>query len=355
MEQKVKVLILCPHPSGQGGVAYYYRLFKKHFRSDRATIEFLYTGREIGSGGRIVKTMTDLFQLMKICADKDLIVVNPSLDPRAVLRDGLFHFCVKVFFRKTTIVFFHGWDSAFEKVINRFFKSMFRVVFNADRILVLAGQFKNKLVEWGIDQGRVFLETTAFERNYLDSDKNPLKTIFMSRFANGKGCLLAIKVIEILREKHKKIKLYMVGDGELRSQLETYVHENRLETSVEFTGWLDGESKYRLLDQCGIMLYPTSYGEGLPICLLEGMGMGLAVVSRPVAGIPDIFENNKNGFLIETLNPADFALKLELLIEDKNLFYNICRNNKAESLRKFEIEKVVGRMENLYLGIHQIA
>ena len=107
----------------------------------------------------------------------------------------------------------------------------------------------------------------------------------------------AIKTIEILVEQFPNLKLYMVGDGEITSELKDYVFKHNLGKNVDFTGYLSGDKKYYLLEKCGIMLYPTNYGEGMPISLLEGMGMGLAVVTRPVGGIADILGAAKMVFL----------------------------------------------------------
>ena len=67
------------------------------------------------------------------------------------------------------------------------------------------------------------------------------------------------------------------------------------------------------------MLYNTNYGEGMPISLIEGMGMGLAIVTRPVAGIPDIIEDGVNGLLVEPDISEQLGVALERLLGDKAL------------------------------------
>lgn len=351
-----KVLILCPHPAERGGVADYYRLVAKYFNSDRVRIDFYYTGkRGTGSGGesRILKFGKDLFALTRILGSSDLVVLNPSLDPRAVLRDGVYHFLAKRIFGKKTLVFFHGWDLAFEQTIGRYARGLFKAVFNFDRGLLLASQFKNTMVRWGYDADRITVETTIYEGGAACCEKDYNSVLFLSRFEQNKGCLEAIKAVEIASRRFSDIKLFMAGDGTLTDELKQYVANHRLGEKVIFTGWLQGEEKYRLLSNCGIMLYPTSYGEGMPISLLEGMGMGLVVVTRPVAGIRDIIADGKNGFLVDSTDPEDFAEKLKHILLNKSVRQNVSRNSKRDAELRFEIRNVTKRLEQIYLETGQ--
>lgn len=344
-------LILCPDPSEKGGVADYYRLLKKHFHSDRVQLEFLYTGSRSDNAytnNRILKTLRDAASLVRTAPDFDLVVLNPSLDAKAVIRDGLYHLLAKRIMGKKTLVFFHGWDLEFESVINRHLAKTFSAVFNFDRGVVLARQFKEKLVLWGFEPGRIAVESTVYEQCDLSLDGDVNKMVFLSRFVKGKGCLEAIRTVEILAKRFPEIKLYMAGDGPMTPALKEYVDRRGIGAFVEFTGWLEGMEKNRLLKQCGIMLYPTDFGEGLPICLLEGMGMGLAIVTRPVAGIADIFADGENGYLVRTLNPEDFAAKVQGLLQDHSLWQRISLFNKRQAREKYEIGSAVKRIENHY-------
>jgi len=345
------VLVLCPPPSDPGGVAFYYHLVNKYFKSRRIALNFYYTGKgngKISYLNRIFKTIFDLYTLSKNLKHYDLLILNPSLDFKAVIRDGIFHLVSKRLYKKKTLVFFHGWKPDFEKKIDNYGQKMFKSTYNFDKVCVLSTQIKKKLVQWGIDLETITLETTVYEQHESKADKDPFKIIFLSRFEEGKGCLEAIQTIEILIKEFPNTKLYMVGDGKMSEELMHYVNDHNLSKIVEFTGYLSGEKKYYLLDQCGIMLYPTYYGEGMPISLLEGMGMGLAIVTRPDGGIPDIIVNGENGFLVQSLAPNDFAKKIKYLFQNKNLWQAICNKNRRVAEEKFEIKNVARRLEKLY-------
>jgi len=349
-----KVLILCPYLDEKGGVAYYHSLLKKNFFSSKMCLDFYYIGKSGGKDrymDRFIKTAVDLFSLIKKFPRYELVFFNPSLDPKAVIRDGLYHFVAKRIYHRKTLVLFHGWDPEFAHAISTYGKRLFRFFFSFDKALVLAGQFRKDLISWGVAPETVGLETTIYKQHESRTGKDIFKMIFLSRFAQDKGCLEAIQTVEILKKEYPFVKLYMAGDGILVSELKDYVKNHNLRDNVEFTGWLDDEEKFDLLAQCGIMLFPTTHGEGMPICIIEGMGAGLAIITRPVAGIPEIVDDGANGFLVESVDPNDFSSKVKYLFENKDIWESISVTNRRIAEEKFEIKNVVKRLEGYFCEI----
>ncbi|GFO64857.1 glycosyltransferase [Geomonas paludis] len=350
--RKPQVLVMCPPPEQNGGVANYYSLVSKHFRSEALQLSFFYTGSRSAAsgGGRPLQPLVDLAALRRTLPQHDLVVLNPSLDPKSLIRDGVYHLAARLTGRRT-IVFFRGWSPTWEGVIDRYARGVFRRVFAADRLVVLCSRFGERLTRWGFPSQAIVQETTTYEHHECVPANDPRRIVYLSRFARGKGCLTAIQAVEMLLPRFPDLQLYMVGDGELRQELVAYVQRRGLMAQVSFTGWLAGEEKYRLLARCGIMLFPTDYGEGMPNALVEGMGMGIPIVSRPVAGIADIIVDGENGFLVPSLDPADFADRVARLLEDGELWQEMSQRNRRVGRERFSITSVVARLEALYLDL----
>lgn len=345
------VLILCPHLSEKGGVSNYYSLVKKHFRSNTLDISFFHVGKSGTAQGiakKVHTSIVDMTNLLKCLKKHDLVVLNPSFDVKSLIRDGMYHFAAKRFFNKKTIVFFRGWNVETTNIVNQHCRRLMRLLFNPDKILVLSNYYKELLVTWGYCHDKIILETTTYEETGRDACNNYSNVMYLSRFAEGKGCFTAVKTVEILAREFPNIKLYMVGDGPLLQQLKQYVSSHELESTIIFTGWLEQADKNQVLSRCGIMLFPTSYGEGMPNSILEGMGTGLVIVSRPVAGIPEIVTEQENGFLINSCDPKDFASKIRYLLNNHEKCEIISSINRQKAKMNYEIRNVVTRLNTYF-------
>ncbi|MEL7239404.1 MAG: glycosyltransferase [Planctomycetota bacterium] len=98
----------------------------------------------------------------------------------------------------------------------------------------------------------------------------------------------------------------MLGDGELRGPLETYMREHDLGGHVTLHGLASGEEvKQRLLSSRAMVM--PSFAEGLPVVLMESLAMGRPAVSTYIAGIPELIRPGETGWLVPAGNPAALA------------------------------------------------
>ena len=91
-----------------------------------------------------------------------------------------------------------------------------------------------------------------------------------------------------------------------------------VERAVEFPGWEEGNQKWSLLARADILCLP-SFAECVPITLLEAMGPGVAVVTTPVGGIPDVVKDGVNGILVRSGDVTSIAESLIRMLTDADL------------------------------------
>ncbi len=134
---------------------------------------------------------------------------------------------------------------------------------------------------------------------------------FLGRMSNEKNPLQFIKIAKVLSEKHNDWKFKIIGDGPLLSKAKQYASSLGLSKNISFLGSVkDGASELASASCCAI----TSYTEGLPIVLLEALGMGIPVVGSNVGGIHEVLIDNENGFLVDNPDDTDeYARKIEEL------------------------------------------
>jgi len=138
----VRVLITQPSLEKPGGVANYCRVMRPHLShvADYLTIGAR-TGEEsrVASLARIVRDALGLVRALR-AKPYDLVHLYPSLQPKALARDGIFLLTAKAF-RKKVVVFVRGWDLGFERRIHRRFLPLFRRVYPlADASVVLTSE-----------------------------------------------------------------------------------------------------------------------------------------------------------------------------------------------------------------------
>lgn len=148
-----------------------------------------------------------------------------------------------------------------------------------------------------------------------------------------------------LIDSNKKFKLIVVGDGPLRIKLEKEVEKLNIQNYVKFMGSRNDISE--LLKGFDIFVL-SSISEGISITLLEAMASGLPVVATNVGGNPEVVVDGVTGYLVPPENPDLLAEKLEILLGDSGLRFQLGQAGRERVLQKFSIKKTAQEYEKLY-------
>ena len=131
----MRVLITTVHPLVPGGVAGFYRSVRDKFSCD---VQYFIIGRRVGERSKIYRFLGDMARFIYVNLNQhiDIVLINPSLDFNAVVRDGLNLILAKLC-RKKVIIFFHGWQKSFERRLQGLPGKLFYIVYSrANTILV---------------------------------------------------------------------------------------------------------------------------------------------------------------------------------------------------------------------------
>lgn len=156
-----------------------------------------------------------------------------------------------------------------------------------------------------------------------------IKVLHIGRFAEQKNHKGLVRAFEIFHREYPNSILQLIGDGELREEVQTLVDEDGLTESVEFLGLQD--NVYEYLHNADIFTLPSLY-EGIPMTLIEAMATGLPIVATNVGGIPDMLVDGESATLTERDNQkiADAFLRLAT---DENLRKKLGEKAKSESVK----------------------
>jgi glycosyltransferase involved in cell wall biosynthesis len=139
-----------------------------------------------------------------------------------------------------------------------------------------------------------------FSHPWLTTQEVPI-FIAVGRFAPQKDHFTLIKAFAQFRKQHPA-KLILLGDGELRPQIQKLVDRLNLSADVSLPGFV--ENPYPYLKRANTLVL-SSLWEGLPTVLIEALASGCQVVSTNCQYGPDeILENGKYGWLVPIQNPS---------------------------------------------------
>jgi glycosyltransferase involved in cell wall biosynthesis len=110
------------------------------------------------------------------------------------------------------------------------------------------------------------------------------------------------------------------------------------------------QKKANLLEEAKLFALP-SHDEGLPIALLEAMAAGLAIVTTPVGGIPEVIRDGYNGLLVAPGNVEGLADQLAVLVGDPSRLEAMGRRNREFAEQKLDVRPYVERLMTLYESI----
>jgi len=365
--EAINVLVTGPHLSGQGGVAGFYSAILPHLRKqDGLSIHYMEIGGAKGVGG-IMHPLLDQIRFRRMLASirPAVVHVNPSLNLKSFIRDGLFVYQAKRL-GYPVVVFFRGWDEGFESAVETTWLRFFRKTYlKADAFIVLASAFRDKLREWGVT-AQIKLGTTTVSSDLLRSFSFTVKTeqmasepttkiLFLSRLEKKKGVMETMEAVITLRAKGRPVTLTIAGDGSFMDEVRKFA--DRHDESREFLfilGDVRGDSKISLLASHHMYCFPT-YAEGMPNSVLEAMAFGLPVITCSVGGLRDFFEDGKMGYLVRQKTVTDIVDAVERLIEDRSMANSMSIYNYRYATRRFLAPGVADYLADVYRQVASTA
>jgi glycosyltransferase involved in cell wall biosynthesis len=149
------------------------------------------------------------------------------------------------------------------------------------------------------------IETDAFA-DPAPLPAGPLHLVSIGRFAEQKGQMVLVQAMAALRDSHPDIRLTLVGDGDMRADLQRAIAEHDLGAVIHLTGWLP-ETGVRAEIAAAHALILPSFAEGLPMVVMEAMAAARPVIATFIAGIPELVIPGRTGWLVPAGDPAALA------------------------------------------------
>jgi glycosyltransferase involved in cell wall biosynthesis len=130
---------------------------------------------------------------------------------------------------------------------------------------------------------------------------------YLGRLSSEKGILSLLKAASEIPEYHLKI----VGDGPLRSELET---EFGKFSHIEFVGHQPPESVNQIVGNARFLVLPSECYENNPLSIIESLALGTPVLGSNLGGIPELIDQGVNGLLFDVSSPGELKNKIQFMM-----------------------------------------
>jgi len=228
------------------------------------------------------------------------------------------------------ITSFHGFDlSSFIKGSG---KQAYKALISRGDIFTVNSEYlKNRLVKLGCKPEKIIIhpigidvEKFSFQEKKLNNEET-IKILSVARLTEKKGLEYSIKAIANIIKKHPNLEYNIAGDGPLKRKLENLISDLEIKGKVKFLGPQPQAIIRKLYAESHLFVLSSVTAkdgdqEGTPVTLLEAQASGLPVVSTFHAGIPEIVQNGKSGFLIPEKDVSALTDKINYLIEHPEIW-----------------------------------
>ncbi len=225
-----------------------------------------------------------------------------------------------------------------------------------DRVLVVSEHLRNELAtRGGILESKITVLRNGVDWQHLDTLAET------ERLRNGKFVVGVVGALEarkapftfvdaadrILR-KQKGIEFWWVGDGPLLPAVNNYIKSKNLGGQIRL--WGNQKNVGTFLKQMDVFVLPSKT-EGVPLSLLEAMGVGLPVVATRVGENDRILNHGKIGLLVKPGDPAELAFRIEMLYQDEALRQTLGAKSRVFARKEYSLETSAEELFALYQEI----
>lgn len=305
------VLIVGTDHKGKGGIAILLKSYSLLFPQ----FNYVCSHRFTNKFNQIWISFSAFIKVLYYCTFQSIKIVHiHTASYNAFIRDSIYLLLAKLF-RKKVILHLHG--GKFEEFYNLYPTYCHFICNKADCIVGVSMYLCNILNKMKINNNiKVIynaIDKPLFKKNTLE--RKILNITFLGAIVENKGIFDILECIENNKSYFKDKVIFHIGGVGEETKLQSIINKFNLHNIVKYHGWMNRKEKELLLSETDIYLQP-SYFESLGIAIIEAMGYGIPIIASNTGGIPELVQNEKNGFLLQPGSIDDMFIALKKLIEN---------------------------------------
>lgn len=186
---------------------------------------------------------------------------------------------------------------------------------------------------------------------FRPAEETPSYDLILSgRLARVKRIDVFLRAVRYVAERFPEVKAAIIGDGELRGELEQMMVELGIGRNVTFAGHQNDVHDWLRSAKIFVL---TSDSEGLSLSMMEAMMSGLPAVVSDVGDLGDLVENGVNGYLVPRRSPELFAERLVELLSDEEKLEAFSQAARRSAMR-YETQATIQRWDNILADFYTV-
>lgn len=219
-----------------------------------------------------------------------------------------------------------------------------------DNIVFVSQDARTKFQElFHLDESKLIVLYNLIDCNGINDlsgrkkiEKTKFTVCMVGRLNQQKRYDRAFEVVRKLKDDGYDFELWILGSGELETELKEMVETQNINDIVSFKGFQ--KPVYPYMKEADIFLN-TSESEGYPLTLCEALCLGLPIVATNITGSNEILMNSKAGILVEE-EIVNIYNGLKRMIDNKSFREN-CSENAVAFAKTFNVHETMQRIYNL--------
>lgn len=309
--------------------------------------------KEFPGNSHIMKLLTPK-QLHRLCVKEDYDIEISYLEgPSARVVSG----CMNP--RTKLVTWIHSVQSSKKQLASSFrsIKEMQKCYGRFDKIICVSNYMREVLCEtipvrekssvlYNTIESEEVIRKSLEEADEIEED-GKIRLVSVGTLKEIKGFDRLLRIVKKLIAEDYPIKLYLLGEGPLRSKLESYISENGLKNHVKMLGYQLNPYKY--VSKCDLFVC-SSHSEGFSTAVTEALLVGTPVCTVEVSGMKEMLgENNEYGVVTEN-EEEELYYGIKRLLDDSALLEEY--KQKAILRGKcFSVRNTVNALEEMLLRL----
>jgi glycosyltransferase involved in cell wall biosynthesis len=189
----------------------------------------------------------------------------------------------------------------------------------------------------------------AAARTHYGAGTSDFVVAYIGRLVREKGVDLLPETTAHLRGAGVPVRLFIAGEGNLRSEIEAACDRHNLGDHVHFLGFVDDPLPLLAAADAAVM---PSRTEAFPVAALEALALGTPLVACRAGGLTEIITDEETGLLVEPENPAAIAAALRRVYQEPELAQRL-REQGRRHAGDFSRAVMIARYEELIRELRQ--